>query len=183
MEAIVGIGRFGPFVKFGDTFVSMPRTEDPLSMTLDRAVELFEEKRKADAPVFMYKSMPITKGSGRFGPFIKWNEMYINIPKRYDLETLTLDEAAELIEAKTEKEANRYIHNWEKEKITVENGRWGPFIRFGKSMITLKHEGKKMTNEEAAQLSLEAVKKLIEAEIPDAFAPKVKKAPVAKAKK
>ena len=183
MGVMVGIGRFGPFVKFGDTFVSMPRTEEPMSMTLDRAIELFEEKRKAEAPVFMYKSLPITKGSGRFGPFIKWNDMYINIPKRFDLETLTLDEAAELIEAKTEKEANRYIHNWEKEKITVENGRWGPFIRFGKSMINLKHEGKKLTNEEAAKLSLDEVKKMIEVEIPGAFAAKVKKPAAAKAKK
>ncbi|MBL7815387.1 MAG: type I DNA topoisomerase [Saprospiraceae bacterium] len=183
MAASVGIGRFGPFVKFGDTFVSIPRTEDPLSMTLDRAIELFEEKRKAEAPVFMYKSLPITKGTGRFGPFIKWNDMFINVPKRFNLETLTLDEAAELIEAKVEKEGNRYIHNWEKEKIAVENGRWGPFIRFGKNMITLKHEGKKMTSEDAAQLTLEDVKKMIEVEIPDAFVAKPKKTAAAKAKK
>ncbi len=183
MSVSVGIGRFGPYVKFGDTFVSIPRDEDPLSVTLDRAIELFEEKRKADAPVFMYKSLPITKGSGRFGPFIKWNDMFINIPRRFDLETLTLDEAAELIEAKVEKEGNRYIHNWEKEKVTVENGRWGPFIRFGKKMINLKNEGKKMTSEEAAELTLEDVKKLVEVEVPNAFAAKVKKPAAAKAKK
>lgn len=183
MTVTLGIGRFGPFVRFGETFVSIPRTEDPMSMTLDRAIELFEEKRKAEAPVFMYKSLPITKGTGRFGPFIKWNDMFINIPKRFNLETLTLDEAAELIEAKVEKEGNRYIHNWEKEKVTVENGRWGPFIRFGKSMINLKHEGKKLTSEEAAKLTLEDVKKMIEVEIPDAFAPKVKKVAATKAKK
>ena len=183
MSVSVGIGRFGPYVRFGETFVSIPRTEEPLSISFDRAVELFEEKRKAEAPVFMYKSLPITKGTGRFGPFIKWNDMFINVPRKYSLETLTLEEAAELIEAKVEKEGNRYIHNWEKEKITVENGRWGPFIRFGKSMINLKHEGKKLTSEEAAKLSLDEVKKMIEVEIPDAFAPKVKKAAVAKAKK
>ena len=131
----------------------------------------------------MYKSLPITKGSGRFGPFIKWNDMFINIPRRFDLETLTLDEAAELIEAKVEKEGNRYIHNWEKEKVTVENGRWGPFIRFGKKMINLKNEGKKMTSEEAAELTLEDVKKLVEVEVPNAFAAKVKKPAAAKAKK
>ena len=86
MAVSVGIGRFGPFVKFGDTFVSMPRGEEALGMTLDRAVELFEEKRKADAPVFTYKNLPITKGSGRFGPFIKYNEMFINIPARYKID-------------------------------------------------------------------------------------------------
>lgn len=181
-DVSVGVGRFGPYVKFGDTFVSIPKNEDPLSMTLDRAAELIEEKRKADAPIFTYKGLPITKGSGRFGPFIKWNEMYINVPRRYNFEALTLNEAIELIEAKNEKESNRFIHNWTSDKIAVENGRWGPFIRFGKNMFNLKRDGKKMTAEEAAALSLEEVKKMIEAEIPDAFAPKAKKT-AAKTKK
>ncbi len=180
-EVSVGIGRFGPYVKFGDTFVSIPKGEDPLSISIERAAELIEEKRKAEAPIFTYKGLPITKGTGRFGPFIKWNDMYINVPRRFNLETLTIDEAAELIEAKNEKESNRFIHNWTAEKVTVENGRWGPFIRFGKSMINLKRDGKKMTAEDAATLTLEEVKKMVEVEIPDAFAVKAKK--VAKAKK
>jgi DNA topoisomerase I len=176
MDATVGIGRFGPYVKMGETFISIPKGEDPLSLSLDRAIELFEEKRKADAPIFNYKNMPITKGTGRFGPFIKWNDMYINVPRKYNLETLTLDQATELIDAKSEKEANRFIHNWEKEKISVENGRWGPFIRFGKHMLNLKRDGKKLTSDEASTLSLDEVKKMIEAEVPDAFAVKEKKA-------
>jgi DNA topoisomerase-1 len=182
MDVSTGIGRFGPWVKFGDVFVSMPRTEDPLSMSMDRAVELFEEKRRAEAPIYTYKGLPITKGSGRFGPFIKWNEMFINVPKKYDLESLTLDEAIELIEAKNSKEANRYIHNWQEAKISVENGRWGPFIRWGKEMMDLKQEGKRLSNEEAAKLNLDEVKKIIESKYPDAFAPKVKKASAVKAK-
>lgn len=171
----VGVGRFGPYVKIGEAFVSIPRDEDPLSISYERAVELVEEKRRADAPVFTYKGHGITKGSGRFGPFIKWNDMFINVPKKYNLETLALDEAIELIEAKVSKEANRYIQNWEAEKISIENGRWGPFIRFGKEMIDLKHEGKRLTAEDAALLTLDDVKKMIEAKIPDAFKPKEKK--------
>ena len=174
MDVTVGIGRFGPYVKFGDTFVSMPRTEDPLSMTLARAIILFEEKRLAEAPVFTYKGLPITKGTGRFGPFIKYNEMFINVPRKFNIETITLEEAMELIEAKTDKEANRYIHNWTAEKITVENGRWGPFIRFGKHMLNLKKEGKRLTAEDATSLTLEEVKKMIEIEVPDAFVKKGK---------
>jgi DNA topoisomerase I len=176
MDVTVGIGRFGPYVKFGDIFVSIPRIEDPLSMTLDRAVELFEEKRLAEAPVFMYKSLPITKGTGRFGPFIKWNDMFINVPRKFTLDTLTLEQAAELIDAKNEKESNRFIHNWTGEKITVENGRWGPFIRFGKHMLNLKKEGKRLTAEDATTLTLDEVKKMIEEEVPDAFAKKPAKA-------
>lgn len=182
-DVIVGIGRFGPYVKHGDTFISIPKGEEPLSTTLERAIELIQEKRKADAPIFTYKGLPITKGSGRFGPFIKWNEMFINVPRRYNLETLTLDEAIELIEAKNEKEANRYIHQWAEDKISVENGRWGPMIVFGKyKPFSLKRDGKKLSADEAITLTLEEVKKMIEAEIPDAFAVKAKKT-AAKAKK
>ena len=177
----VGIGRFGPYLKAGDKFVSLPKGEAPLDISLERAIELYEEKKRADAPLFTYKNLPITKGTGRFGPFLKWNDMFINIPKKYNPESLTLEEAIELIEAKSEKESNRFIHNFEAEKITVENGRWGPFIRFGKSMINVKKDGKKITAEEAAFLTLEEVKKMVEEEIPDAFTVK-KKATTAKKK-
>ena len=168
-DLIIGIGRFGPYVKHNEAFISIPKGEDPLSISVERAVELINEKRLAEAPIFTYKSLPITKGTGRFGPFIKWNSMFINVPKKYDLETLSLDEAIELIEVKSEKESNRFIHNWAAEKITVENGRWGPFIRFGKNMINMKQEGKRLTAEDAATLTLEDIKKLIVEEIPDAF--------------
>ena len=89
----------------------------------------------------------------------------------------------ELIEAKVSKEANRYIQRWEDEKISLENARWGPVIKFGKKIISLpkKANGTRSTAEEASILTLEQVKKLIEAEVPDAFAKKTrtpaKKAP------
>ena len=84
----------------------------------------------------------------------------------------------ELIEAKVSKEANRYIQRWEAEKISLENARWGPVIKFGKKIISLpkKADGTRSTAEEAASLTLEQVKKLIEAEVPDAFAKKAKPA-------
>ena len=134
IQLTVGVGRFGPYLKAGDKFVSLPKGEAPLDISLERAVELYEENKRANAPIFDYKNLPITKGTGRFGPFIKWNELFINIPRKYNLDTLTLDQAIELIESKVEKEGNRYIHNWEAEKIQVENGRWGPFIRFGNNL-------------------------------------------------
>ena len=54
----------------------------------------------------------------------------MNVPVRYDFDSLSDEDAQALIAAKIEKEANRYIHNWEDEKISVENGRYGPFIKF-----------------------------------------------------
>lgn len=64
--------------------------------------------------------------------------MYVSIPKNIDPENITQEEAEKLIVAKLEKEANRYIHQWPEEKISVENGRYGPFIRFGKKNFYLK---------------------------------------------
>ncbi|MEM6964046.1 MAG: type I DNA topoisomerase [Bacteroidota bacterium] len=159
-EVSIGAGRYGPYVKWGEAFISIPRDEDPLALPFEKAVELIEEKKKADAPVGTYKGKPYTKGKGRFGPFLKYDGLFVNIPKRFDPETLTAEEAAELIEAKLIKEANRYIHVWDDEKITVENGRWGPFIRFKKKKINLprKEDGKRVTSEEAAEYTLEQIK-------------------------
>jgi DNA topoisomerase-1 len=175
-EVVIGAGRYGPYIRYDEKFISIPRKEDPLELSMDRAIELIEEKRKADAPVGTYKGLPITKGKGRFGPFLKWNDLFVNIPRKYDPETIVLEDMHELIEKKVEKEANRYIHKWDDEKIAVENGRWGPFIRFNKKSVKLpKVDNKRMTPEEAKELTLEEVKKLIEAEIPDAFKKKAKK--------
>ncbi len=175
-EVAIGVGRFGPYVKWGEkTYISIPKGEDPLEVDMDRAKELIEEKKKADAPIATYKGLPVMRGKGRFGPFLKWNNLYVNIPRKYNPEELTIDEAFALIEAKVEKEANRYIQRWESEKIAIENGRWGPFIRFGKKAVKLpKIDDEKVTPEKAATLTLEQVKDIIEAELPGSFKKKTK---------
>src|SRR5690606_31571338 len=76
-EVEVNNGRFGPYVRHGKTFISLPRGEDPMEVTLVRAQELIDEKAKADAPIATYKGEPVQKGVGRFGPFIKWNGIFI----------------------------------------------------------------------------------------------------------
>lgn len=176
-EVIIGVGRFGPYVKWGEAFISLPKNEDPLSVTQERAIEIIKEKIAIDAPVAEYKGHPVTKGKGRFGPFIKWNDLFINIPARYNFDNLSQAEIEELVDKKLEKESNRFIQNWEDEKIAIENGRWGPFIRFGKQMLKLgknPETNQKYTPEELAVLSLEDVKKLITEQIPDAFEKKAK---------
>ncbi len=169
-EIVAAVGRFGPYLKFGELSVSLPKGKDPLSIALPEAIELIREKQQADAPIGTYQGLPMTKGSGRFGPFLKWNGMYVNIPKKYNPEKITVDEAIGLIAAKVEKEANRYIKRWEKEDIAIENGRWGPFIRYKKSSITLpKVDGVKPTASDAEQLTLEQVKQIISEAVPGAF--------------
>lgn len=174
----VGVGRFGPYVKWGETYISIPKGEDPLSVDQKRAEEIINEKKIADAPIATYKGEPVTKGSGRFGPFIKYKDIFVNVPKRYDFENLSQSDINELIDAKLEKEANRYIQQWEKEKISIENGRWGPFIKFGKAMFKIpkKADDTKYEAEELKELSLDEVKKWITDQDPKAFAEKKKPA-------
>ncbi len=182
-EISVNIGRFGPYVKFGDQFVSIPRGEEPSSVDLERAIEIIEAKKVEDAPVAMYDDKPVTKGKGRFGPFIKWNDMFINVPRRYNFDALTQQDINELVETKITKEANRFIQQWPEEKIALENGRWGPFIRFGKKMMKIVGGGAngKYTAEELAVIDLDSVKKMIVAQDPKAFDKKTKAAPKKKA--
>ena len=171
MEVLVNIGRFGPYVKWGEQFISIPKGEEPSDVDLQRAVEIITAKQVEDAPVGFYDSKPITKGKGRFGPFIKWNDLFINIPRAYNFDLLTQKDCDELIEKKIEKEANRFIQQWPEEKIAIENGRWGAFIRFGKKMLKLIGQGAngKYTPEELAALDLESVKKMILVQEPKAF--------------
>jgi DNA topoisomerase-1 len=174
----VGVGRFGPYVKWGETYISIPKGEDPLSVNQERAEEIINEKKRADAPIATYKGEPVTKGTGRFGPFIKYKSIFVNVPKRYDFDNLSQSDINELIDAKLDKEANRYIQQWEKEKIAIENGRWGPFIKFGKAnfKIPKKADDTKYEAEELKEISLDEVKKWITEQDPKAFAEKKKPA-------
>ncbi|MEO5893808.1 MAG: type I DNA topoisomerase [Ferruginibacter sp.] len=178
LEVSINIGRFGPYVKWGEQFVSIPKGEDLSTVDLERAIQIISAKQKEDAPIGWFDEKPITKGKGRFGPFIKWNDLFINIPRAYNFDTLTQKDCDELIEKKLEKEATRFIRQWPEEKIAIENGRWGPFIRFGKKMLKLTAGANgKYTPDELATIELDTVKKMILTQEPKAFD---KKAPAKK---
>ena len=174
----VGVGRFGPYVKWGETYISIPKGEDPLSVDQNRAEEIINEKKVADAPIASYKGEPVTKGTGRFGPFIKYQSIFINVPKRYNFDNLSQSDINELIDAKLEKEANRYIQHWEAEKISIENARWGPIVKHGKNIhkIPKKKDDTKYEADELKDVSLDEVKKWITAQDPKAFVEKKKPA-------
>lgn len=182
-DVSVNVGRFGPYVKWGDEFISIPKGEEIMAIDMEKAIAVIEAKQTAEAPVGIFNQMPITKGKGRFGPFIKWNNLFINIPRAYNFDELTQPQMNELIEKKMDKEANRFIKQWPEEKIDIENGRWGAFIRFGKKMIKIarKKDGEKYTNDELVNISVDEVKKMIEAEVPDAFTKAAKKTSAKKA--
>ncbi|HAB27459.1 MAG TPA: DNA topoisomerase I, partial [Xanthomarina gelatinilytica] len=158
----VNNGRFGPYVKHGDSFVSLPAGVDPLSVELDDAIVLIKEKQKADAPIYTYQGLPVQKGKGRFGPFIKWNNMFINVNKKYDWDNLSDSDIVELIEDKIQKEKDKLIHHWEEEGIRVEKARWGRHnVIQGKTKIELPKtvDVSDMTLEEAKALIAEKAPK------------------------
>ena len=162
-EVIVANGRFGPYVKFDDKYVSIPKGEDPLSLSLEQAIDLIEAKRKADAPIAEYEGMPVQKGVGRFGPFIKWNNIFINVNKKYDYDNLTQADIEELIETKKQKDIDKIIHSWEDGAIRLEKARWGRFniIHGNKKKIELPKTTKveKMTLEQVKEIIAKNTKK------------------------
>ena len=174
-EVEVNVGRFGPYVRFGKSFVSLEKGEDVFEVDMDRAKELILQKKKADAPIASYKDIDVTKGVGRFGTFIKWDGMFINVNKKYDFDNLSQADIEELIEDKLKKEREKVIHNWEEEGIRVEKARWGRSnIIKGKTKIELSKDV------DATKLTLEAVKDLIEKKAPKKKAAAKKKAPAKK---
>ncbi|WP_275316541.1 type I DNA topoisomerase [Tenacibaculum bernardetii] len=154
-EVIVSNGRFGPYIKFGAMFVSLDKGENPMEVDLPRAEELIVAKQKADAPIYHYEDLPVQKGVGRFGPFLKWNSIFINVSKKYDFDNLSDEDIIELIEVKKQKEIDKVLHNWEDVGIRVEKARWGRFnVIKGKIKVELPKttEIEKMKKEEAVKL-------------------------------
>ncbi|PKA82472.1 DNA topoisomerase I [Ulvibacter sp. MAR_2010_11] len=154
-EVEVNNGRFGPYVRFGKKFISLPKGIDPLDVDMAMAKELIAEKKKADAPIYVYEGLPVQKGTGRFGPFIKWNEMFINVNKKYDFDDLSEADIKQLIEDKKQKEIDKLINEWPAEGIRIEKARWGRFnLIKGKTKVELPKSTKaeKITLEEAQEL-------------------------------
>ena len=137
----VNNGRYGPYLKYSSKSISIPKEIDPHSVDIDSAIPLIDEKLKADEPIHIYNDLPVTKGKGRFGPFIKWNEMFINVNKTYDFDNLTIDNIEELIDLKLKKEKEKLIAEWVDEGIKLEKGRWGrSVISMGKKKIEIPKE-------------------------------------------
>ncbi len=160
-EVEANVGRFGPYVRFGKKFVSLDKGESAFDVDMDRAIELIAEKEKADAPIANYEGKDVTKGKGRFGPFIKWDGMFINVNKKYDFDNLSEADITTLIEDKKQKEIDKLIQDWPEEGIRIEKARWGRHnILKGKIKVELAK------TVDATKISLEEAKALIEKKAP-----------------
>ncbi len=107
-----GVGRFGPFLKHGTAYVSIPPDDDVLSIGMNRAVEVIAqagEKGKGRGSRSLGEhptdGKSITQGAGRFGPYVKHGKLYASIPRDVEPETVTLEEAVRLLAEKAAKQA------------------------------------------------------------------------------
>ncbi len=96
-EVIVADGKYGPYVRIGQTFASLPKGADPFSMTLDSAVELIEQKQNAALPIHDWDDIKVMRG--RYGAYIKQGENNYRIPRSTDVEHMTRQDAIALIQA------------------------------------------------------------------------------------
>lgn len=158
---IVNEGRYGPYIRHNGKFYNLEKGEDPYSVTIERALEIIELKRKdpeSALPRDMaeYKGEPVQVGKGRFGPYIKYKGKYINIKAE---DPLTIDDTRvqELIEGKAQEEANKTIKTFpENESVQVLNGRYGAYIKVGKRNVKIPKDV------EPTELTLEDCLKLAE---------------------
>ena len=101
----IGAGRFGPYIKHGATYVTLPKTHDPLAVSLEETIELIEAKRKAEAERIIKTfetNADLQVLNGRFGPYIAYNGCNYKLPKSVTPAELTEEECMEIINKQQE---------------------------------------------------------------------------------
>ncbi|WP_426588422.1 type I DNA topoisomerase [Mucilaginibacter sp. R-33] len=177
----VRIGRFGPFVQVGES-ASEENEEKPLyaslrsgqsieTISLEEALELF----KLPKVVGEYEGKVIKVAIGRFGPYISHNSAFVSLPKEIDPHDVTEEQAIELINLKRKKDAEKLIKSFDEDPdVKVLNGRWGPYIEFGKLNVKIPKDKDPLT------LTYEECKALADATPKDAKKGRFGKAAAAK---
>ncbi|ERM82339.1 DNA topoisomerase I [Rhodonellum psychrophilum GCM71 = DSM 17998] len=133
---IVRLGKFGPLVQIGDQedeekkFASLKKGQFIENITMEDAMELFKLPRE----VGLFEEKSIVAALGRFGPYIKHDDKFVSLGKEQDPLSITEEEAIQLIKDKREADEKKYIKAFdENPEIQLLNGRWGPYIKFGKN--------------------------------------------------
>ena len=170
----VKIGRFGPVVQIGSAdetekpkFAQLRAGQSLESLTLEEALDLFKLPRTLG----QYEDKTISVGTGRFGPYIRFADKFISIPKDMDPLEISLDDAVALINAKREADAKKSIKTFaEDPELEILNGRYGPYIAYKKKNYKLPKDSV------PAELTHEECMQIIAAQEEKGTAPKRKKA-------
>ena len=158
----VKIGRFGPVVQIGSSedkekplFAQLPKELSMETITLEEALELFKLPRDLGE----FEGSTVTIGAGRFGPYVKHENMFTSLPKGTDPMAITLDEAIALIQEKRKAEAEKHLKFFlEDPKLEVMNGLYGPYLTYDGKNYRLP----KALHEKAKELTYDECLKIIE---------------------
>lgn len=151
------LGRFGPLVQIGDSededkqYASLKKGQFIENISLEDALELFKLPRD----VGMFEDKKIVAAIGRFGPYVRHDGSFVSLKKEMDPLSITEEEAIQLIKDKREADAKKHIKSFdENPDIQILNGRWGPYIKFGKNnfKIPKDKEAEKLTYEETIEI-------------------------------
>ena len=144
---VAKFGKFGPYVQKGEgegrQFANLAPGQLIETLTLEEALKLFQLPRT----VGEYKGIPIICTKGRFGPYLKYGDRNVSLPKKSDPLSITLDECKAIIDESENKKANEIIAEFKDSGITVINGNYGPYIKFsgGNYKIPPKTDAAKLT--------------------------------------
>ena len=160
----VRIGKFGPLVQIGaqddeekPRFASLRKGQMIETITFEDAMELFKLPKK----VGIFEEKEMTVAIGRFGPYIRHDSSFYSLPKNIDPLDVTEEECIQIIKDKRQKDIEKVIRVFdENPEAQIEQGRWGPFIRFGKQNLKIPK------GTEVEQITYEDVLKWAEADAP-----------------
>ena len=160
----VRIGRFGPFVQIGDAedeekprYASLRSGQMLESISLEEALDLFKLPKKVGS----FEDLDMTVAIGKFGPYIRHNNAFYSLPKEVDPFDVDEAQAIEIIADKRKRDAEKLIKVFEENpEARIENGRWGPYIKFGKLNIKIPKDKtpESLTYAEVAELAAAAEK-------------------------
>lgn len=166
-EVIITRGRFGPYLTYNSTSVSLDKRIDPFAFTIEQAQEAIDQKMIEIAPVAEHDGIPITRGKGRFGPYLKWGDTFVAITKKSGIDFDAIDpiKAVELVKEKIVKDAEKLLHTWLDGKVSLIKGRWGATLRVkgkrGFTALPKQEDGSKHTVDTLKELTDAQIKKLL----------------------
>src|SRR5580658_7823899 len=160
-KVMARMGRYGPMVQIGDVndeekprFAKLKNTQSIETISYDEAMELFRLPRNLGE----FEGKEVTVNIGRFGPYIAHDGKFYSLGKDFDPYTISYDQATPMVVEKREAKEQRTIKVFEKEKIQLLRGPYGPYIKQGLRNFKLPKE----KQDTAADLTIEEVKAIIE---------------------
>jgi DNA topoisomerase-1 len=161
---VVGKGKYGPYVKYNDKFYSLPAGINVLETTNEEVVAFLDDyfsRPQLPREIGNFKNELLTVNKGRFGPYIKFGDLFVSLAKGDDPFTISLDRAIELCEAKAISEASKILKTFDQDtSIQIVNGRYGAFIKFAKDNVKIP------SNVEWESLTYEQVIEIIKNQAP-----------------